>query len=90
MSNGIKDCKEFKHPSENYRPIPREQWEVSHASRETAIAAGVTRYIGRPCPKHPELDGERRVKSYKCVQCTRDSVQSSRSARWFREHPMPE
>jgi hypothetical protein len=28
-------------------------------------------YFGRLCPKHPELNGERWIKSYRCVECLR-------------------
>ena len=32
----------------------------------------MTRYKGRPCPKHPELDGLRNRNSHKCPGCLRD------------------
>lgn len=35
-----------------------------------AKAAGRGRYLGAPCAKHPELNGERRTASGKCVGCT--------------------
>jgi len=28
-------------------------------------------YFGKLCPKHPELKGERWIKSYRCVECLR-------------------
>jgi hypothetical protein len=37
----------------------------------TAIDPSI-RYYGKLCAKHPELEGLRRTKGHKCVQCFRD------------------
>ncbi|NBW21394.1 MAG: hypothetical protein EBR82_76895 [Caulobacteraceae bacterium] len=34
----------------------------------------LTRYIGKVCEKHPELNGERHLKSRSCVACRRERV----------------
>lgn len=33
-----------------------------------------TRYFGKVCSKHPELEGERRLANRSCVACSRESV----------------
>lgn len=38
-------------------------------------------YFGRLCPKHPELKGERWIKSYRCVECLRIYQQAYRDAK---------
>lgn len=32
------------------------------------------KYMGSICPKHPELNGERYIKYYRCVGCNRDKA----------------
>lgn len=44
--------------------------------RQTAKTLGRTRYIGKVCIRHPELDGERVVRNATCVQCQRDFVRT--------------
>lgn len=41
-------------------------------NRQEAIRTGATRYFGKVCAKHPELNGERKLCTNKCVQCSRD------------------
>jgi hypothetical protein len=40
-------------------------------ARRRARAAGLTRYFGKLCTKHPELNGERIIANNGCLKCTR-------------------
>lgn len=47
--------------------------KISRAEkRAREKTAGITRYIGKVCKKHPDLNGERAVNNRKCVGCRRD------------------
>lgn len=52
---------------------------MERLTRQQAKAVGAPRCFGRPCKKHPELDGERYV-SGACVGCAQESVKAARSA----------
>ena len=56
-------------------------------SRSEAIALGLSRCYGSVCPKHPELDGERRV-SGSCVNCAKEALQKYRKqdVERYKEH----
>ena len=43
-------------------------------NRNEAIAAGVPRYTGSICAKHPHIEGIRYVANWGCVSCRLDSV----------------
>jgi len=40
-----------------------------------------TRYFGKVCLKHPELNGERRLANRSCVACSREAVQERQRKR---------
>jgi hypothetical protein len=48
-------------------------------TRQEAKAAGVPRYFGSACSKHPELDGERYVAG-SCVACASERLKANRKA----------
>jgi 5-methylcytosine-specific restriction endonuclease McrA len=39
------------------------------------LSESPTRYFGKVCEKHPELNGERRLANRSCVACSREKVQ---------------
>lgn len=39
------------------------------------LSESPTRYFGKVCEKHPELNGERRLVNRSCVACSREKVQ---------------
>lgn len=41
-------------------------------------AVSESRYIGKPCAKHPELGGLRLIRNYVCVECMRETRRRSR------------
>ena len=49
-------------------------------SRLEAKKAGVPRYAGKVCAKHPELAGERYVASYGCITCALNAVKKNQAA----------
>lgn len=51
-------------------------------TRQEAIAAGATRYTGKRCTRHPELQGARRTKGGHCPSCV-----TNNKLRWQDTHP---
>lgn len=46
-------------------------------NRQEAISTGATRYFGKICAKHPDLNGERLVSNRRCVSCSKEKNQLS-------------
>lgn len=66
--------------------------------RQESVSVGATRYVGKVCPKHPELSGVRTTCNRKCVGCTRDGQKTSAARenkrayekerrKWYRKLP---
>ena len=49
------------------------------SSVRATSAVSPSRYVGKVCDKHPELDGLRLIRNYTCVGCMRDQKRKSRS-----------
>lgn len=49
-------------------------------SLQAALLSGSKRYRGVVCAKHPELRGERNVRSRGCTQCNREQMRQRRAA----------
>ena len=70
-----------------------------HTTRKAALAQGLTRYYGKICVKHAELQGERKVSSMNCVGCAREifrrwnarnpEAQAARQREYRAAHPVP-
>jgi hypothetical protein len=66
-----------------------------NAKAKAALAAGEKLFVGKVCPRHPELEGQRRAKSRQCPACIRERMnappnrQRRRAARLkkYREDP---
>lgn len=55
------------------------QTEVVYYSRVKAHRAGVKRYFGAVCQKHPERNGERLSSNGNCLGCNKDKMRLRRS-----------
>ncbi len=59
--------------------------EIERLTRQEAIAAGANRYYGKICPKHPELNGKRRVTSGHCIRCFNRYIHTQQQRRLLAE-----
>ena len=55
---------------------------IEKPTRQEAIARGLKRYYGKACAKHPELEGERWVSTWGCVECVREH-----NRKWRADNP---
>src|SRR5688572_30700324 len=56
---------------------------AKNLARQAALKSGAKRYIGEVCVLHPEMGGERNVKSRGCIGCNRDAMRILRADGYY-------